>query len=70
MFEDLTKLHHACVVDGKVVHAFKITFHAIQKSFIDQFDNFVIPDLLCHSAMWGGIGQDSHFADADAQSTH
>ena len=56
MFKDLTKLHHVRVVDVKVVHAFKIALHVIQKPFVEQFNNFVIPDLLCHSAMWRGGG--------------
>ena len=36
--------------DVKVVHAFEIALHAIRKSFVDQFDYFIVPDLLCRSA--------------------
>ena len=38
--------------------------------FVDQFDDFVVTDLFCSSAMHvGGIGQDGHFTDANLQST-
>ena len=57
MFEDLMKLCQVCVVDVKVIHAFEIALHVIQKSFIDQFNNFVPPYLLCFSAMWGEWGK-------------
>ena len=53
MFKDLVKLCHFHIVDVKVVHEFSIALHGIQKSFIDQFNDFIMPDLLCHSAMWG-----------------
>ena len=51
-FEDLAKPHHVHVVDVEVVHSFEITLHAIWKSLIDQFNDFIIPDLLHCSAMW------------------
>ena len=41
------------LVNIEVIHAFKITLHATQKSFIDQFDDFIISKFLHHSAMWG-----------------
>ena len=56
MFKELAKLCHVCIVDVEVIHAFEIALHVIQKSYIDQFNNFVIPDLLCHSTMCWLVG--------------
>ena len=41
------------LVDVEVVHLFEITLHAIWKSLILQFGDFVVPDLLRHSTVQG-----------------
>ena len=52
-FKDLMKPHHVHVIDVKVIHLFETALHAIWKLLIDQFNDFIIPDLLHCSTMWG-----------------
>ena len=51
MLEDLMKLCQVHVINVKFVESLKIAFHAIQKSLIDQFYDFVVFELLCHSTV-------------------
>ena len=52
MLEDLTKLCQVRVINVEFVKSLEIALHAIRKSLMDQFDNFVILELLRHSTVW------------------
>ena len=52
MLEDLAKLCQVCIIDLKLIKSLEITLHAICKSLIDQFNDFIIFELLHCSTMW------------------
>ena len=52
MLKDLAKLHQVRVINVKFVESLEIALHAIRKLLINQFDDFVIFELLCCSTVW------------------
>ena len=52
MLEDLAKLHQVHVINVEFVKSLEITLHVIRKLLIDQFNDFIVFELLRCSTMW------------------
>ena len=52
MLKDLAKLCQVCIINVKFVKSLEIALHAIRKLLIDQFNDFIVFELLHHSTMW------------------
>ena len=53
MFKGFAKASQVCLINIKVIYAFKIALNVTQKSIVNQFNDFVISEFLRRSAMWG-----------------
>ena len=51
MLKDLTKLCQVHIIDVKFIKSLEIALHVIWKLLIDEFDDFIIFELLRHSTM-------------------